>query len=300
MMSSAEVVPYTTRDVETIKAVIAPGVSNEELALFVKVSEYLGLSVFRDEIVLIGRWDKRAGRDVYRHQITVHGRRVLAARTGELRGIDGPYWTGPRDEAGEHRWLDVWDSEEPPHAARVFVYRAGWAKPANGTVPWREFAQVNRDGKLTGLWPDKPAHMLGKVAEALALRRAFPEVLTAHVVGEYDEADSEHGSPAHEVTPSEEVGTSPSPPRESLTERMLTEEQTREIQALVAELGFAGRERRGPMLTYLSEILGRTVDSTKSLTWHEGEILLEVFRGDVEALREAEPIDTEAEEEPPL
>lgn len=163
---------------------IAPGAADDELAYFAAVCARLELSPFADQIVLIGRWDSRVGRKVYRHQITVAGRRTLAARTGKLVGIEGPVWCGPRDERGELVWADVWDDDrEPPYCARCLVHVDGWVTPANGTAKWSEFAQLNRDGTVSPMWQQMPSHMLGKVAESMALRRAFPDVIRPDLIG---------------------------------------------------------------------------------------------------------------------
>jgi RecT family len=183
------------RAIATLRDQIAPEASDDELALFARVCGALALSPFADQIVLIGRYDSRANRKVHRHQITVAGRRALAERTGELVGIDGPEWTGPRDDRGELHWSELWTEdghEHPPYAARVFVYRAHWVKPANGTAKWSEFRQTANDGSLLRMWRTMPAHMLGKVAESMALRRAFPNVIGAAVdLGQLD-ADVRH------------------------------------------------------------------------------------------------------------
>jgi hypothetical protein len=158
----------------------------EELRHFARVCGALELSPFAGQIVLIGRRDRQAGRVVYRPQITVDGRRARAERTGLLVGIEGPEWCGPRRYDSVHdnqklplEWEEVWtDDENWPYCARVYVHRDGWQKPANGTAKWSEFAQYVPDGrggqKLSPFWHRMPSHMLGKVAESLALRRAFP------------------------------------------------------------------------------------------------------------------------------
>jgi len=166
--------------IAALRAQIAPEATDDELALFARVCGALQLSPFADQLVLIGRYDNRLGRKVHRHQITVAGRRALAERTGELRGIEGPEWTGPRDGTGNLHWTELWTEDghdHPPYAARVFVHRLDWVKPANGTAKWSEFRQVGRDGSLLPMWRQMPSHMLGKVAESMALRRAFPNVI---------------------------------------------------------------------------------------------------------------------------
>jgi hypothetical protein len=172
------------RVVQTLREQIAPGATDQELLYFAQVCARLNLSPFADQIALVGRWDSRVGATVHRHQITVAGRRTLAARTGRLVRTDGPVWCGPRVR-GELEWRDVWDDDEVPYCARVLVYTvaSGEHPAANGTAKWSEFVVRNRDGSVSPLWARMPSHMLGKCAESLALRRAFPDTITADIVG---------------------------------------------------------------------------------------------------------------------
>jgi hypothetical protein len=165
--------------VEVLREQIAPEASAGELMHFARVCTVLDLSPFAGQICLIGRYDRRAGHVVHKPQITVDGRRARAERTGLLDGIEGPVWCGPRNEAGELVWEEVWsDDDNFPYCARVLVFRKDWSRPANGTAKWSEFSQTVTDGKggqsLSQFWRRMPSHMLAKVAESLALRRAFP------------------------------------------------------------------------------------------------------------------------------
>lgn len=180
--------------IDVLRDQLAPEASDQELALFAEVCSRLDLSPFADQIVLIGRYSRAAGRKVHRHQITVAGRRALAERTGDLVAIEGPMWCGPRDQYGQLQWLEVWPfdgHEQPPYAARVLVGRRGWESRANGTAKWSEFRQTDSQGQLLEMWRRMPAHMLGKVAESMALRRAFPNVITSDAIGTYAGAGDE-------------------------------------------------------------------------------------------------------------
>jgi len=178
-------------DLDTLRRDIAPAASDAELAYFGQVCTHLGLDPWAGQIYFIGRRQKvgeNRWQTVHRPQISVAGRRVLAERTGQLEGIQGPEWCAVRrtDREGNKlplEWDELWDSDEfVPYAARVLVYRSGWKVPANGTAKWSEFAVWEGTGnqrRLSAFWSRAPSHMLGKVAEALALRRAFPEVAAA-------------------------------------------------------------------------------------------------------------------------
>lgn len=81
VVTSSALVPVMldARAMEVVRDQLAPSAPAGDLQWFAYVAEHLGLDPFRGQIVLIGRYDKRAQRDVYRPQITVDGRRAIAA-----------------------------------------------------------------------------------------------------------------------------------------------------------------------------------------------------------------------------
>lgn len=187
-MTGQQLAPTTNRSAttQTLREQFAPNATDTELSYFAAVAAHLELDPWAGHIVMLPHWDKKLGHNVFRPTMTVAGRRFIAERSGRLRGIDGPQWCGPRATStdgsrGPLEWLEVWDGEGEPYAARVLVYVAGWELPVNGTVKWDEFAQryQTEPRNLLPTWEQMPSHMLGKTAESLALRRAFPEVAAA-------------------------------------------------------------------------------------------------------------------------
>jgi len=166
-----------------LKQQFAPAAEDDDIAYFREVAIHLELDPWAGHLYLIP-YD-----GVYRPQIAVAGRRWIAQRTGRLRGIDGPYWCGPRRFTPEGErlpldWLEVWDDDDNyPYCARTLVLVDGWKVPANGTAKWSEFSKWttgrNDEPKLTKTWAAMPSHMLGKVSESMALRRGFSEVQAA-------------------------------------------------------------------------------------------------------------------------
>ena len=139
------------------------------------VCKRTGLDPFARQIYLV----KRGGRATV--QTSIDGFRLIAERSGHYAGQLGPHWCG---EDGV--WRDVWLAEEPPRAARVGVVRTDFREPLIAVARWASYSQGN------DMWKRMSDLMLAKCAEALALRRAFPQELS----GLYTSDEIPHEEPA--------------------------------------------------------------------------------------------------------
>lgn len=165
--------PVPESKMQLLADTICKGGTSEELELFAQVCNRTGLDPFARQIFAVKRWDSKLKREVMQTQVSIDGFRLIAQRSGDYAGQTEPQWCGPDGE-----WRTIWLEDVPPTAARVGVYRSGFQAPLYAIALWREYAQTDEDGHPVVMWRKMPALMLSKVAEALALRKAFPAELS--------------------------------------------------------------------------------------------------------------------------
>lgn len=173
--------------VELIKQTVARGCSDVELELFLYTAKRTGLDPLLKQIYAIKRWDTNLGKEAMTIQTGIDGFRVVASRTGKLAGID--------DAAFE-------ESNAQPVKATVTVYKLdelGQPRAYTASARLSEYIQTKKDGTPTSFWKRMPYGQLGKCAEALALRKAFPADLSGVYAFE-EMAQSTHAE-TEETTP---------------------------------------------------------------------------------------------------
>ena len=159
--------------IELIKRTIAKGATNDELKMFIGQCNRTGLDPFSRQIYAIKRWDSNEGKNVMGVQVSIDGLRLVAQRSKEYEGQTKTEWCG---EDGV--WMDIWLKPVPPVAARVGVWRTGFREACVAVAKFKSYAVTKKDGTLNTFWSKMPELMIAKVAEALALRKAFPQELS--------------------------------------------------------------------------------------------------------------------------
>jgi phage recombination protein Bet len=161
--------------INLIKRTIAKGADDDELRLFIQICKGANLNPFLRQAFLVPRWDSKFAREIRTVQISIDGFRSIAESSGAYAGNDDPIFSGEIEiPVGKDRAIK---NIMVPAQATVTVYKmVGSEKcPFTATARWTEYYP---GPKLGFQWHIRPHLMLGKCAEALALRKAFPKLLS--------------------------------------------------------------------------------------------------------------------------
>ena len=200
-LARSEDLEWSREQVELIKRTVAKGATDQELQLFLYTAKHAGLDPLLGQVHFIkrrsknksGQWEETGqtlfGRDAYR---------IVAHRSGQFDGCEvEPVFTNSRLVA-----------------ARATVYRKDMKHPFRVEVYLTEYTDAER----SFLWKSKPITMLCKVAEAQALRMAFPDLLTGSYVAEEFGYDSDNVVEGQVVSEPEQAGAKAEPKTEAAKE----------------------------------------------------------------------------------
>lgn len=212
-----------------------------DLAVFFHQCKRTGLDAFARQIYMIERRGK------YGIQTSIDGFRVIADRACALRG-----WVRSEEDT---IWYDAAGKAytEPIKNPAVARYTCVVLTPA-GQARFSATARFDEYSAGGPMWSKMPALMIAKCAEALALRKAFPQDLSGlYTDDEMAQADARaQGRPVAVTRPAEGTPATalPEAPRPEVV-LVLNEDGTAEVrgyQLLLLETieghGFAGQEAK--------------------------------------------------------
>lgn len=157
---------FSESDIVLIKQTVAKGASDQELKLFLYRCKNMGLDPLKPGMIFFVKYGSSPGTIV----VGIDGFRAMAERTGKRAGVRRGLL---KDSAGQ--CIGAWCE----------VYRKDWTEPAREEVSLSEY----NTGKA--MWAKMPETMIKKVAEAAALRMAFPDELG----GIYSEEEMHQAKP---------------------------------------------------------------------------------------------------------
>lgn len=170
----------TSEQLELVKNTVAQGATDAELKLYLYDCARHGVHPL-DKLL---HFTKRKGRYVPITSIDLM--RIRAAETGDCLGISDPHFGGT--------------PMQPGFEAMVSVYRLvqGQRAEFQATARWTEY--YPGDGDPGFMWRKMPHTMLGKCAEALALRKGFPKQLAGLYAREEMDQASEGSTDIEKAT----------------------------------------------------------------------------------------------------
>lgn len=155
-------ISFSDDQVALIKKQIAPKATDDELKLFLYQAKRTGLDPLTRQIYCIHRYDKNVGQKMT-VQTSIDGFRVIAERSNNYGGQDEPEFV---ESAGKLSCCKV----------KVYKFRGDIRyQAAVGVAFWDEYVPPTGQDYM---WKKMPHTMLAKVAEALALRKAYPQDLS--------------------------------------------------------------------------------------------------------------------------
>jgi len=182
---------FKPETVELIKRTVATGTTNDEFEMFLYQARKSGLDPLSKQIYIIKRkirvkdYDKTKGTWVEKYiekatiQASIDGLRVIAQRSGDYAGQEEPKFEE--------------DAQGNPIKCTVVLYKfdkkGSRYQAAVGVAYWKEY--VPSDDRQAFMWKKMPHQMLAKVAESIALRKAFPQDLYGLYAQEEEEVVQE-------------------------------------------------------------------------------------------------------------
>jgi len=251
-----EIMGYSRENLDLIKNTVAKFATDTELQLFLYQAKKTGLDPLSKQIYFNKYTSKKTGKSTVSIITGIDGYRLIADRTGAYAGNDDPIFNG--------------DLKSKDFTATCTVWKivSGQRVPFTATARWSEYCP---SAPMDHMWQKMPHTMLGKCAESLALRKAFPAELSGiYTKEEMDQAKEESNE---QVIPKEkfENETKADFKFEVIEPTIEQEPKTLEVKQVVYDVSQDERKVTQPQLKRLFAI-------SKDAGWDEDRVNALVFQ----------------------
>lgn len=288
---------WSERQMAGLRQIGVAGAGDGDLLVFFHVCQRTGLDPFARQIHMVSRNTQQGTR--WTIQTGIDGYRLIADRAdrrdGTLREYEDTQWAD-----AEGNWSDVWTKGTAPTAARVVVLRNGHRFPA--VALYREFEQTKRDGSPNPMWARMPANQLAKCAEALALRKAYPQDLSG-VYTDDEMGQADNPPPTITVTADDiraQAESAPSAPDSEAVGQPVDDvnddahsdasapfntrgARARYMFGMFNQVGIPASDKPR-RLEYVAAVIGRPIESSTDLSVFEAEQVITALEVDVREL----------------
>ncbi|SHE47281.1 phage recombination protein Bet [Marinitoga hydrogenitolerans DSM 16785] len=170
-------IKFSSEEVQLIKETVAKGTTDVEFRFFLELAKRYDLDPFKKQIWCVKYGNSPAtiftGRDGFLH---------IAHKSGKFASLKT--FALVLDKNGEVKEADVCPDPRRLVGAKCYVFRNDWKEPLVQSVLLREY----NTGKSN--WAKMPETMIKKVAESMALRKAF-DVSGLYAPEEFDQVKEE-------------------------------------------------------------------------------------------------------------
>lgn len=194
VVAPTKIEPWVLRAEQTalLKRTVAKGTTDDEFALFLWVAKKHKLDPMTRQLHCVKRWSSKLNAEVMSIQIGIDGYRSMAARYPDYGGIDEPEYEFDEKKKGP-------DNPAGLILARVRVWKKGFDHATVGIAFWDEY-KPDFAKPDAFMWRKMPRGQLAKCAEALGLRKAYPDLADIYTDDEMLQADDNHAPSGRAMT----------------------------------------------------------------------------------------------------
>ena len=204
-------------EVDLLKRTVAKGTSDDEFALFLWVARKHKLDPLTRQLHCVMRWlnkhheEEKKSADGGTFKVWVGGFQMTIQM-----GIDGYRSLAARDHSDfggcDEPEFEMSDEKSPagkplPVKCTIRLWKKGLEHPVVGVAYWDEFAPKDLTDSQAFMWKKMPRHMLAKCAEALAIRKGYPELSDIYTDEEMHQAKDDFTESGRQITEGPIAGT---------------------------------------------------------------------------------------------